>query len=155
VQLRAIANRFISSRRGSIAAEFALLAPLIVTLLICTINYGAAMMARTELFNAVRAGLQYGLIYPTNLTGMQTAVQNASSLETGAGTINVTATNSCYCKDGTVIASNCTSASCGGGDDYQVATISATQTYSYLLQFPGFTTPITFSETASIRNSNN
>ncbi|HVI89456.1 MAG TPA: TadE/TadG family type IV pilus assembly protein [Dongiaceae bacterium] len=141
------------AQRGSVAVEAAFIAPVIIALLVGTINYGGVMLARTELFNAVHAGLQYALISPTDVDGMKTAAQNASSTETGAGTMTVTTANSCYCADGiTVQASGC-NGSCTGGDSYQMATITASQDYSYLLHFPGFPTSTTLSETASVRNN--
>lgn len=152
-------RRLLAARRGSIAVEAAFIVPVVVLMMIGVINYGGAMMARTELFNAVHAGLQYALIAPTNTSGMQTAVTNASSKEFGAGSITVTAAISCVCSGGGgTIASSCSTAACptaSGGDGYQLATITATQTYNYLVKFPGFPTSVTFSETASIRNLNN
>lgn len=142
--------------RGSIAVEAALIIPLLTLLFAGAVDFGAAMMARTELFNAVHAGVLYALVYPDNLAGAITAVGQASSTEAGAGTISATATASCRCKDGTTISGSCsaTSACSASKDDYQIINISATQNYNLLISFPGLPHSVTLKEDATVRTTN-
>jgi len=155
VTIRQHFRRLKRSTQASVAVEAALIVPVLTLMVVGVINYGGAMIARTELFNAVHAGLQYALFYKTDLDGMKGAALTASSSESTAGSITVTTSATCYCRSGPAEAGYCSGA-CGtsGGVDYQLATITASQTYSYLLKFPGFPTSITLSESASIRNTN-
>jgi Flp pilus assembly protein TadG len=152
------AVRPISLRRdasGSIALEAAFILPMLTLLFVGVIDFSGAILARTELFNAVHAGMLYSMSYPNDLTGIQTAVQHASSTETGAGAITVTATNACHCLGGGgTLAGNCTDANCATGDDYQMLNVTATQTYQLIVTFPGLPSSITLSENASLRTTN-
>lgn len=142
-------------RKGSIAVEAALIIPTLTFFFCGAVDFGAAMMARTELFNAVHAGMLYALSYPDGLTGVVTAVQQASSSETGAGTISATATSTCHCTDGTTFAGSCSaSGACSASkDDYQIISITATQSYKLLISFPGLPSSVTLSENASVRTT--
>ncbi|HEX9448032.1 MAG TPA: TadE/TadG family type IV pilus assembly protein [Dongiaceae bacterium] len=141
--------------KGSIAVEAALILPVLTLLFVGAVDFGAAMMARTELFNAVHAGMLYALNHPDDLAKTKIAVQQASSTETGAGTMTVTATATCYCVGGASVSGSCTTAVCPGGvrDDYQIVNISATQTYTLLMNFPPLPSSVTLSENATVRTT--
>jgi Flp pilus assembly protein TadG len=140
---------------GSIAVEAVFILPMLTLLFVGVIDFSGAILARTELFNAVHAGMLYSMSYPNDLAGIQTAVQNASSKEAGAGNISVTATNACHCVGGAVtLPGNCTEANCVTGDDYQMLSVTATQSYQLMVAFPGLPSSITLTENASLRTTN-
>lgn len=145
---------YLRDAAGSIAVEAAILLPVLTLLFVGGVDFAGVMIARTELFNAIHAGMLYSMSYPNDLVGVQAAIQNASSTETGAGAINVTAANTCHCIGGSTIAGNCISANCTAGDDYQTLSLSATQNYQLMISFPGLPNSITLSENASVRTTN-
>ncbi|HVJ32539.1 MAG TPA: TadE/TadG family type IV pilus assembly protein [Terriglobia bacterium] len=148
-------RRWRRDTRGSIAVEAALIIPMLTLLFTGAVDFGAAMMARTELFNAVHAGVLYSLVYPDDLAGAIKAVGQASSLETGADAISATATSSCRCKDGSTVSGSCSTASAcsASGDDYQIINIVATQNYNLIISFPGLPRSVTLSENATVRTT--
>jgi len=148
-------RRLLRSTRASVAVEAAFITPFLVLMIVGIVNFGGAIMARTELFNAVHAGLQFALAYPGDIDGMKGAALAASSSEHGAGSMTVSTSLSCHCiGSSTAVAGSCDTACTATGVDYQTATITASQTYTYLLTFPGFPTSVNLSESASIRNNN-
>jgi len=67
-------NGPIVDQGGSTALEFALVSGIVVTLLLAAFDIGIAMLQYAELNAAVRAGGQYAITFPTDTSGIQTAV---------------------------------------------------------------------------------
>jgi Flp pilus assembly protein TadG len=66
-----------SNRTGVAAAEFALIAPVMVALLLGVYDIGNAIQQRLQLEQAVRAGAQYALSWPDELTSSESGVVNS------------------------------------------------------------------------------
>jgi Flp pilus assembly protein TadG len=64
-------------QRGVAAAEFALIAPVVITLLLGGIDIATLVQIRLQLQGALRAGGQYALAFPTQTGGITAAVQQA------------------------------------------------------------------------------
>lgn len=64
-------------RRGSVAVEFAFILPVVATMLIGLYDIGYAVQQRLMLQQAVRAGGQFALSFPTLPAGMMQSIQNA------------------------------------------------------------------------------
>ena len=119
-------------RRGSSAIEFALLAPFFALIAIGAYDLGNAVQASMRLERAARAGAQYALVYPRDLSGIQSAVRAAWP---ALGAANVpTPTVSCACTRaaaGAGAAPDCFTA-CAGARVWTV-TVSAQQTITPLI----------------------
>jgi len=90
-------GRLHPDRRGVSALEFAIIAPIMVTLMLGTYDFGNAVQQQIDLQEAVRAGGAYALSHPTDVGGIQNIVKN--SLPTGWALTNTggVATVACSC----------------------------------------------------------
>lgn len=89
-------RRLRAARRGATALEFAIVTPLMVTIILGTFDIGNILQQRIKLTDAVRTGGQYASSYPTDSTGIVTTVRGALP----AGWTNVTVstpTTRCTC----------------------------------------------------------
>jgi Flp pilus assembly protein TadG len=104
-------RRLQHDRRGVAALEFSIIGLLMVTFMLAAYDLGNAAQQQVALQQAVRTGGQYALSYPTNPTGVRTAVLRALpaswTLSDPGGVPSVT----CTCAGATVSCSspgNCT-----------------------------------------------
>src|SRR5690348_8121211 len=98
--------------RGSVAVEFALLAPVLAGLAVSAWDFGNCFLESERLASAARAGAQYGIqtaAHATDFAGMQQAARNDAN--DSDNMLGVTATQVCSCPGGTSVA--CTG-SCPG-----------------------------------------
>jgi pilus assembly protein CpaE len=128
-----------ANRSGVAAAEFALIAPIMLTLLLGVYDIGNAIQQRLQLELVVRAGAQYALSWPDQTSGIEATI--TAALPSTNATVNVS-----YCHssgDGTTPTSSATSplcpATCGSG--------STTETYVTLCASNN-STPFLFSSVA-------
>jgi Flp pilus assembly protein TadG len=111
-------------RRGVAAVEFSLIALFLITLMLAAYDFGNAEQEHVQLQQAVRAGGAYAAAYPTDPTGIATAV--TSALPTGW---SLTAPPSIVCKcldssTGATTTTVCTTPNCA--TDAKIISISAT-----------------------------
>jgi Flp pilus assembly protein TadG len=137
-------------RDGNSAIEFALVSPVLVTLMLGSVDFGLAVYYKAQLQNAVRAGAQYatGTGRATDNDGITATIQGASRL---TGIEVTTPSSSCRCADGSTIA--CTGATCGDGSAVGAyLDLSASYTYTPFITF--FESgPRTLSFSMSVRTS--
>jgi Flp pilus assembly protein TadG len=78
--------------RGVAAAEFALLLPVFLTLVLGTIEFGMMMYGREVVTNAAREGARAGIVLgpPKRTAGEITAISNAYLTSTGVSVASVT-----------------------------------------------------------------
>jgi Flp pilus assembly protein TadG len=133
--------------RGVSAIEFALAAPMLVIATIALADFGLAVNEKMRLVSAARAGTQAGLSNAGSVSAMQTAVLAATGLNPSAVTVN--ATTYCGCADGSTV--SCSSTCKDGSTLRSYVAVSVTETYSLLLNYPGFANPLTLSASSSLR----
>jgi Flp pilus assembly protein TadG len=106
------------NERGAVAAEFALLLPVLLTILFGIIEFGMIMYGREIVTNATREGARAGITQgPPKLTaGAITTISNNYLLNTGINPANVTFT-----------------ATGAGGANPATMTVSATYQYFFLI----------------------
>jgi Flp pilus assembly protein TadG len=109
------------SRRGIAALEFALVVPVLILLILATVDYGRAIAQSMRLSNAVRAGAQYALSFPDDVAGINARVTGALG-----GWTDVSVATECQCAGGTTSATACTEV-CSG---IRVTTVRATRPFS-------------------------
>lgn len=102
---------FLRSRKGNVAIEFALIAPILVALLIGVIDYGRFTFERSDMLAAGRSGAQYFMAGGTDPVRAQTIIQTSWSHMPTNGVVDVQRVCECQsvaaqcnqpCSDGTV-----------------------------------------------------
>jgi len=134
---------------GGVAAEFALVAPIIILVATGIADFGMLASNSTALTAAVRIGAAYARFHPTDTVGIQNSMQSSMSF-TPTLTFPASFPQSCECNDMTSIA--CTE-SCAAADlpapNRVFITITASQAFVPLVPWPGI--PGTLTETTTIR----
>jgi Flp pilus assembly protein TadG len=129
-------------RRGVSALEFAIVAPVMVTLMLGAYDLGNAAQRQIDLQEAVRSGGAYALNHPTDVSGIRTIVTN--SLPAGWTLTNPggVAAVACSCLNPTAGTTTglggCTTANfdtCTAPNDGMVVSITATMAYTTLTPF--------------------
>ena len=136
-------------KSGNTAVEFALIAPVMLTILAGIVDYGLQIHYQAELQTAVRAGAQYatGTGRATDVAGITSTIQNASDL---TSIVVATPASVCRCSNGVLVA--CTGATCGDGSAVGAyLDLSATYSYTPLLSF--YAPSRTLSFAMSVRTS--
>jgi Flp pilus assembly protein TadG len=87
-------HKFFRDQRGTAAIEFMLIALALFTLLLAVAGFGDVTQRQVAIQTAVRAGGEYARFFPTDPTGIQTAVTNA--LPSG-WTLTAVPTVTCSC----------------------------------------------------------
>jgi Flp pilus assembly protein TadG len=159
------------SERGQSLVEVALLTPLLLSLLVGTIEMGRYAYTSILVGNAARAGAAYGaqsLARSIDSTGIQTAATNDfqnNGPGTGVLAVSGGATGgsyvSCGCDSGgTITAANCNPAVnasagiCVTGHWVVIVSVKATATFNSLFKYPGIPTSLKITETATMRVPN-
>lgn len=107
--MRALFKQFILDENGGPAIEAAVVCLFIATAMPAMIDISTLINGQMKLAGGIRAGEQYALKYPTDTTGITTAVTSGSNLS--ASDVTVTMTQFCECSG---ISSPC-GGSCGAG----------------------------------------
>jgi Flp pilus assembly protein TadG len=131
---------------GNATIEFALLLPVLATLLVGTVDYGLAIVRQMEVQHAARAGAQDAARHGFDTTAITSAVTGATAL---AGISATPApAQSCGCPSGgAVTTAVCGSACPDGAVAGTYVTVSARTVYTTLMPYPGI--PASFTLTAS------
>ncbi len=129
-------HRALAGRRGIAAAEFALIAPVVILVFLSAYDVGRAMWRTLQLETAARVGAQYAFANPTDSAGIAARVQ--ASLP-GWGNLTIASpTMACRCDNG--VAANCTTGTCPFG----AATVAPLAYVSVTVTQPlGFVSPLT------------
>jgi Flp pilus assembly protein TadG len=132
---------------GQSLAEFAMVAPVLMLLLVGVADFGRVFYTAIELNNAARAGTQYGIQSPANgadTAGMIQAAENDASSISG---VSATASEYCECPDGTTQA--CSSTPCADMRVYVEVDTSAT--FNTLLNYPGIPASVSLTGKSVVR----
>ena len=126
----------LADRRGVSAIEFGVTVPIIVMIILGTYDLGNLVQQRMKLSDAVRAGGQYAMSYPTSTSGIQGAI--TAALPTGWSGVTVgSPTMSCACWSaggGETTASCAADPVCSAGEvTERFVTLTASRVYTPLL----------------------
>ena len=144
------------SERGAALVELAVALPLLLVIMIGTIDFGRAFRTAMIVTNAARAGAQFGsqnAVNATNTTGMAAAA-NAVFTANGLGTTPApSASTLCQCASTSGVFTNAASCSdpCTGGHLVVSVTVTATRTFSLIQPFPGIPSSVTITRSATAR----
>ena len=136
---------------GVSAIEFAFVAGILSMLLLGVCDFGLGFWEQMQVTNAARAGAEFAIKNGYDSTNVQTAVTNATNLS--GVQANPPPSTSCGCPDATIGVSNAT---CGVGcPDGSTActylTVNARVSYSTLFAWPGISSPMLLSSSATVR----
>jgi len=73
-------GKIIGDRRGSVAVEFAFIAPVLMLFLGGIVDFGRAFYYQTELNQALRSGMQYALKAPTDSAGIAAVISQSTNV---------------------------------------------------------------------------
>ncbi len=109
--------------RGQTIPEFAMVLPVLLLLLLGTVDFGGYFGTRLSVQNAVRAGVSYAVVNPTNWSG-STSIATFTEHSSGFGSLHDTDITISYYQIGVSITSPCGQWTSAGGMVYY--TIGAT-----------------------------
>jgi Flp pilus assembly protein TadG len=137
-------------RSGSSAVEFALISPLVITLLVGIVDYGLATTQRLATRHAAQAGAEQAALHGFDATKITTAMQNASPGVAVAAT--PAPAQSCGCASGTTVATASCGSTCADGTKAGTyVTVNAQSVYTTVIPYPGFPSSFTFTERSFVR----
>ncbi len=152
-----------SSERGAALVEVAIALPLLVVILVGTIDFARVFYSALELTNAARAGAQYGT-QDIGHSGEAPPMPNVLAAAAAAApnvAMSVTAQQRCECASPSGVfsptspAGACTPAalaSCGSANHLVVyVTVTASRTFTLIAPFPGIPNNITLRRNATQR----
>jgi Flp pilus assembly protein TadG len=130
------------AERGQSVAEIALVTPMLLLLLVGTIEIGRYAYYGIEVSSAARAGVQYGaqsLADSKDVAGIAQAARNDAPEVPG---INVSATDQCACSNSPANFVGCPARGCAPGHGLVFLKVDTTANIRPLFRYPGF--PVTF-----------
>ena len=135
--------------KGSVALEFAAVAPLFLVFTTGVVDIGLVTTRRAALAGALRIGAEYARFHPADREGIQNAVAAAMSFGPPL-TFPIEFPQTCECADGSAIAcsTSCTAAG-RPGPNRVFLRISASQAFNPALNLPGL--PETLTSAMEIR----
>jgi len=145
------------SESGQSLVELALLTPILLLLVIGTVEMGRYASLSVLVGNAARAGAAYGAqnhIKAADAAGIESAAKADASDITG---LTVTSTFVCGCDNGgTIIPSPETFGACGtacnvGSHLVVSSQVTVSGTFTSLFNYPGIPSPLTLTSTATER----
>lgn len=146
--------RFVSSRedgiRGVASIELAIIAPMLLLFLVCTLDLGLGVYSGMRVQNAAQAGIQYAVAHGFKPGSISSAVTNATSLADIS--VDPEPSQFCGCPGSTGITSAACGATCPSGlQAATYVTVSARATYNTLFPYPLIPNSFTFLAQPTVR----
>ena len=139
---------------GTAIVEFAFAAPILVVLVLGIADFGMLAARTAALEGATRVGAEYARNMTTStchditssscITGIENAMQNSGNFSP-ALTFPSDPSASCECDDGTSITCGTTCVGAGKTPNRVLITVTASQSYTPILSWPGLPTSLTAS----------
>lgn len=124
---------------GVAAVEFALVVPVLATLLLGMADGALLFLAKMDMEHSVKAGAVYTASNSSNVAAIKSAISGA----TGRPVTATVGAEYCMCPDGTAAACSATCSITGVDDDIapgRFIDLTASTTYQTFLPWPGLTT---------------
>ncbi|HEX3523656.1 MAG TPA: TadE family protein [Stellaceae bacterium] len=139
------------NHNGSVAAEFALMAPIIVLIAAGIADFGMLATKSVGLAATARIGAAYARTYPGDTSGIQHAMQTAMGFAPPL-TFPASFLRSCECDDETPIACSESCATVGRpGPNRVFIRITANQPFTPLVPWPGVPAMLTAAAEARLQ----
>lgn len=149
MRLRFPASNLLREDKAVTALEFALIAPVLCTFILGLIDLGLGFEAQMSVSQAAQAGTYYALLNGYDSAKINSAIQNASN----SNGISGSSAQSCGCPSagGAVSSAPCGSSCPSGQTAGSYVTVSTQYSYSTILPYPGFPSPMTLNATSLVR----
>jgi Flp pilus assembly protein TadG len=135
---------------GVAAIEFALFAPILMVLFLCTVDLGLGFYRKMQVQNASQAGAQYAVLNGYKSSGITAAVTNATKFTDIAAT--PAPSQSCGCPSTTgIVAATCGSLCTSGSQAGTYVVVSAQATYTTLFPYPIIPNSFPFAVQSTVR----
>jgi len=138
-----------SNTRGTALAEMAILLPVLLLLLLGSVDFGRGFFDALAVESAANAGAQYGGIDPStakDTAGIRAAVFDNLGSTPGDRQVDVVVDRFCNCEGGVSVA--CDSGSCGASTPRTYVQVSVTMPFVTLLDYPGIPHTVVLSRSA-------
>ena len=153
--LRRAVWRFAADRgdgsSGIAAIEFAIVAPTLVLLFICTADLSLGIYRKMQVQNAAQSGAAYAMLYGFTQNSISSAVTNATGLSAVAATPQPNEFCGCPSATSGVTSISCTSTCPNGATPGTYVTVSAQATYETILPYPMVPNSFTFNAQSTVR----
>jgi Flp pilus assembly protein TadG len=153
-------HEILRSQSGQSLVELALLTPVLLLLVVGTVEMGRYASIAIMIANGARAGAAYGAQSPGTAQGGSTAIQNAALADLqDISSLNPTVTSVVVCgcdTGGTIIPNPETNAACATTCSVGSTTVSSIQVtvtgkFNSMFNYPGIPSPLTITSTATER----
>ena len=146
--------RFIGNKdeaiRGVASIELAIIAPVLLLFMICTLDLGVGVYRNMQVQNAAQAGAQYAIAHGFQATLISSAVANATSFS--GISANPAPNQFCGCAASTGVTNAACGSRCSGGLlAATYVTVSAQGTYNTLFPYPVIPNSFTFTARPTVR----
>ena len=148
--IRQAVRRFIVGTEGAALVEFSLFAPILLPMVICTMDLGFGIFRNMQVQHAAQAGAQYAIAHGYDASSISLAVTNATNF---AGISATPAPNQfCGCPSDTGITTVTCPATCAGGAVAGIyVTVSAQATYNTIVPYPLISSSFALSAQSTVR----
>ncbi len=136
---------------GVAAIEFAILAPLLIVLLVFTIDLGIGFYRKMQVQNAAQAGAQYAAVHGFNATSVSNAVLSATSFLGIAASPAPSQFCGCPSSTGVTTATCGSTCSSSGSAPGSYVVVTAQGSYNTLFSYPGIPNAFNFTGQATVR----
>ena len=148
--LRRLASGKADGCRGTAAIEFAIVGPMLVVMMVCTVDLGAGMFRKMQVQNAAQAGAMYAALHGFTASSISNAVTSAS----GFSGVSASPAPSQFCgcaSNSGVTSITCTSTCSGGSTPGTYVTVSAQGVYTTILPYPMVPESFTLTSQSTVR----
>ena len=146
--------RFISNGeegiRGVAAIELAIIAPVLLLFMICTLDLGIGIYRNMQVQNAAQAGAQYAIVHGFKVSSISSAVTTATSFTKISADPAPNQFCGCAASTGVTVAA-CGSNCAGGSLAATYVTVSAQGTYNTFFPYPLLPNSYTFTAQPTVR----
>jgi len=149
--MRRLVQRFLCDEdRGTSATEFALIAPILILMALCTVDVGRGFYYNMQVQNAAQAGARYAALHGFD----QTSVSNAIAAATSNSGISASPAPVQFCgcpSDSGISATDCESLCPGGSAAGRYVTASAQAVYNTVFSYPVIADHVTLTSQSTLR----
>ncbi|HXQ49808.1 MAG TPA: TadE/TadG family type IV pilus assembly protein [Stellaceae bacterium] len=150
-------RQWLQCRRGAVAVEFVIVAPIIFLTLVGFVDFGMLTFQKMQVDYAAQAGARYALEYGWDTSNPGTAISNVVTSATALkSAITATPAPSTYCgcagASGSLTVGACgTNCPSSGFPPGTYVQVNAQSSYSFIVAWPGMTNPLPMSASQTVR----
>ncbi len=151
-KFRSARQTFLREQLGSSLMETAVVLPLLVLLLVGSVDYGRGFYTAIEVSSAAESAAMYGTTNPTDVAGIASMAKlDAKDI----ATLNVTASYGCECADGSGAVVSCLTAVVCSDNAIRYVDVSTSTLYTPIIPYPLIPSSFTLSGHSRMRMSSN